>query len=167
MTADEKLKLLTAFQSKKALETAGVVLVEGTSVETLRVPNAVSPRIAIVLNRLDQARFWSESTLHKSLSLQLPKAGVQVTALSYSCLVGADYAAFVGMVSSGATLRSAIGGTSLSQASSALQDLTQSLRSDGLSLQEMMQRENQVFTSVSNVLKTRHDTVKNSISNIR
>ena len=27
--------------------------------------------------------------------------------------------------------------------------------------------ENQVFTSVSNVLKTRHDTVKNSISNIR
>ena len=27
--------------------------------------------------------------------------------------------------------------------------------------------ENQVFTSVSNVLKTRHDTVKNSIGNIR
>jgi hypothetical protein len=27
--------------------------------------------------------------------------------------------------------------------------------------------ENQVFTSVSNVLKTRHDTAKNSISNIR
>jgi len=26
-------------------------------------------------------------------------------------------------------------------------------------------RENQVFTSVSNVLKTRHDTVKNSIGN--
>jgi hypothetical protein len=26
-------------------------------------------------------------------------------------------------------------------------------------------RENQVFSSVSNVLKTRHDTVKNSIGN--
>jgi hypothetical protein len=28
-------------------------------------------------------------------------------------------------------------------------------------------RENLVFTSVSNVLKTRHDTAKNSIGNIR
>lgn len=30
-----------------------------------------------------------------------------------------------------------------------------------------MQRENQVFSTVSNVLKTRHDTVKNTISNVR
>ncbi|MBX7101291.1 MAG: hypothetical protein K1X89_26475 [Myxococcaceae bacterium] len=36
-----------------------------------------------------------------------------------------------------------------------------------MQVQIAMQRENQVFTSVSNVLKTRHDTVKNSISNIR
>lgn len=36
-----------------------------------------------------------------------------------------------------------------------------------MELQRAMQRENLVFTSVSNVLKTRHDTAKNSISNIR
>ena len=36
-----------------------------------------------------------------------------------------------------------------------------------LQVQMSLQRENQVFTSVSNVLKTRHDTVKNSIGNIR
>jgi len=36
-----------------------------------------------------------------------------------------------------------------------------------INLQIAMQRENQVFTTVSNVLKTRHDTVKNSISNVR
>ncbi len=36
-----------------------------------------------------------------------------------------------------------------------------------LQVQIQMQRENQVFTSVSNVLKTKHDTVKNSIGNIR
>lgn len=36
-----------------------------------------------------------------------------------------------------------------------------------LQLQMAMQRENLVFTSVSNVLKTRHDTAKNSISNVR
>jgi len=36
-----------------------------------------------------------------------------------------------------------------------------------MQVQIAMQRENQIFTSVSNVLKTKHDTVKNSISNIR
>jgi len=36
-----------------------------------------------------------------------------------------------------------------------------------IKLQMAMQRENQVFTTVSNVLKTRHDTIKNAISNIR
>ncbi|HYV49483.1 MAG TPA: hypothetical protein VFA20_31710 [Myxococcaceae bacterium] len=36
-----------------------------------------------------------------------------------------------------------------------------------LGLQQQMQQENQVFTTVSNVLKTRHDTVKNTISNVR
>ena len=36
-----------------------------------------------------------------------------------------------------------------------------------LQLQMAMQRENQVFTSVSNVLKTKHDTAKNSVGNIK
>ena len=36
-----------------------------------------------------------------------------------------------------------------------------------LEAQMAMQRENVIFASVSNVLKTRHDTVKNSINNIR
>lgn len=36
-----------------------------------------------------------------------------------------------------------------------------------LGMQMTMQRENQVFSTVSNVLKTRHDTVKNTISNVR
>ncbi|WNG35179.1 hypothetical protein F0U61_17085 [Archangium violaceum] len=36
-----------------------------------------------------------------------------------------------------------------------------------LGLQVSMQKENQVFTTISNVLKTRHDSAKNSIGNIR
>jgi hypothetical protein len=36
-----------------------------------------------------------------------------------------------------------------------------------LQVQMAVQRENQVFTTVSNVLKTRHDTIKNTISNVR
>jgi len=36
-----------------------------------------------------------------------------------------------------------------------------------LALQEKMQNENRQYTTVSNVLKTKHDTVKNSINNVR
>lgn len=36
-----------------------------------------------------------------------------------------------------------------------------------LQVQMVMQRENTMFTSLSNVLKTKHDTAKNSIGNIR
>jgi hypothetical protein len=44
---------------------------------------------------------------------------------------------------------------------------SQSENAQMMKLQMAMQRENLVFTSVSNVLKTRHDTAKNSISNVR
>ncbi|MGC4120410.1 MAG: hypothetical protein QM765_38695 [Myxococcales bacterium] len=36
-----------------------------------------------------------------------------------------------------------------------------------LTLQNQMQQENQKFSTLSNVIKVRHDTAKNSISNIR
>jgi hypothetical protein len=36
-----------------------------------------------------------------------------------------------------------------------------------IQMQITMQHENQVFSTLSNVIKTRHDTVKNSISNVR
>ena len=36
-----------------------------------------------------------------------------------------------------------------------------------LQLQSQMQSENRQYTAISNIMKTKHDTVKNSISNIR
>jgi hypothetical protein len=36
-----------------------------------------------------------------------------------------------------------------------------------LQLQSQMQHENRSYTAISNIMKTKHDTVKNSISNIR
>jgi hypothetical protein len=36
-----------------------------------------------------------------------------------------------------------------------------------LQLQSQMQNENRRFTSISNIIKTKHDTTKNSISNVR
>jgi hypothetical protein len=47
-------------------------------------------------------------------------------------------------------------------------DLTSSADNAQLTkVQIAMQRENMIFSSVSNVLKTKHDTAKNSIGNIR
>ena len=36
-----------------------------------------------------------------------------------------------------------------------------------LQLQSQMQNENRSYSMISNIMKTKHDTVKNSISNIR
>jgi hypothetical protein len=36
-----------------------------------------------------------------------------------------------------------------------------------LQLQSQMQHENRSYTALSNIMRTKHDTVKNSISNIR
>lgn len=57
-------------------------------------------------------------------------------------------------------------GSSLGNAGSGLADQASQL-GQMLQVQMQVQRENQVFTTVSNVLKTRHDTIKNTISNVR
>jgi hypothetical protein len=36
-----------------------------------------------------------------------------------------------------------------------------------MQIQQMMQQENRTYTTMSNVLKARHDTVKNAIGNVR
>jgi hypothetical protein len=53
------------------------------------------------------------------------------------------------------------------QAAKATQEMQMSFNMQFLQLQTAMQHESQVFTAVSNILKTKHDTVKNSINNIR
>lgn len=48
-----------------------------------------------------------------------------------------------------------------------IQETQMSFNLQYLQLQNQMQNENRQFTMVSNIMKTKHDTVKNSISNIR
>lgn len=48
-----------------------------------------------------------------------------------------------------------------------VQEQQAAFNSQMLKLQMQMQREAQAMTSISNVMKTHHDTIKNSISNIR
>ena len=55
----------------------------------------------------------------------------------------------------------------VAQASRQMQELQMSFNLQYLQLQSKMQNENRRFTLLSNVMKTKHDTVKNSISNVR
>jgi hypothetical protein len=48
-----------------------------------------------------------------------------------------------------------------------MREIQMSFNLQYLSLQSQMQNENRQFTAVSNIMKTKHDTVKNSIGNIR
>ncbi len=48
-----------------------------------------------------------------------------------------------------------------------LPEMSQSFNLQYLSLQQQMQDENRRFTLISNIMKTKHDTAKNSISNVR
>jgi hypothetical protein len=55
----------------------------------------------------------------------------------------------------------------LLNATSQMQETQMSFNLQYLQLQNSMQNENRQFTMVSNIMKTKHDTVKSSISNIR
>ena len=55
----------------------------------------------------------------------------------------------------------------LLQATQQMQETQMSFNLQYLQLQSQMQNENRAYTAVSNIMKTKHDTVKNSIGNVR
>jgi hypothetical protein len=59
------------------------------------------------------------------------------------------------------------GQTQLMNATKQMQETQMSFNLQYLQLQSQMQSENRSYTAISNIMKTKHDTVKNSISNIR
>ena len=58
-------------------------------------------------------------------------------------------------------------GLDMLNATKNMQEMAQSFNLQYLQLQEKMQSENRSFSTVSNVMKTKHDTAKSSISNVR
>ena len=55
----------------------------------------------------------------------------------------------------------------LLNATKVMQETQMSFNLQYLQLQSQMQHENRNYTAVSNIMKTKHDTVKNSIRNVR
>ena len=55
----------------------------------------------------------------------------------------------------------------LMQATCQMQEMNTSFNLQYLQLQQKMQGDNRKFTTISNVMKTKHDTSRNAINNIR
>ena len=53
------------------------------------------------------------------------------------------------------------------QATREMQELNMTFNMQYLQLQQKMQQDNRQFTMLSNIMKTKHDTAKNAISNVR
>lgn len=73
-------------------------------------------------------------------------------------------------INSAATAKSSGRAKSLAPAGSAssqLKEMQMSFNMQYLQLQSQMQHENRSYTAISNIMKTKHDTAKNSISNVR
>ena len=59
------------------------------------------------------------------------------------------------------------GSSELMAATRQMQEMNQSFSHQYLQLQQKMQSENRKFTTISNIMKTKHDTAKNAINNVR
>jgi len=75
--------------------------------------------------------------------------------------VGAGGDAIENLASSGDT------GATLLQATREMQEMSQQFNLQYLQLQQNMQNENRKFSALSNVMKTKHDTAKSMIQNVR
>lgn len=67
-------------------------------------------------------------------------------------------------------LRTQAGGNELAalvKAAKDFQEMSQSFNIQHLDLQRQLQDENRRFTLISNIMKTRHDTAKNAVNNVR
>lgn len=102
------------------------------------------------------------AALYAKLSAKAAEVGVAASGKGAAALPGGGAAS--------APIGAAGGGGSQSQllaATKQLQETQMRFNLQYLQLQSQMQNENRSYTAVSNIMKTKHDTVKNSISNVR
>jgi len=95
-------------------------------------------------------------------------AGIELAApfVPAGTVVSAAVRSAVSGAAAGAAGGGAGGETDLLAATRALQQQSQSANLEYLQLQENMQRENREFTTLSNVMKVKHDSAKSAIQNI-
>jgi hypothetical protein len=166
MSAQDKVRfLLTALGNQSLLGSGVIVIEEGSFPEVVRWPSATGPRSYLTLCKLDAInRGGGEPIWEGNVQLQLLKVGAPLTNLAFGCMMGGEYACFLSVPQEDSTGDSPAW---LDKATKAIQETQGFFNLEQLQLLSRMQRENRAYTAVSNLMKTKHDTVKNSISNVR
>lgn len=128
---------------------------EGPS--NLRPPQTRAEAIALMNDAAND--FNSMQGSHSRL-MDLSDREAQLQAQANRAMQG-SISLLQGMISGGSSK------AALLAATKQMQETQMSFNLQYLQLQSQMQNENRSYTAVSNIMKTKHDTVKNSISNIR
>jgi hypothetical protein len=171
MTAQDKSRLLLLLQDNTRLRGIGIVVCEYGSFPTLvRGADRTEPRGYITLHRIDTTnRDWLAPTWQRHVEVQLATVGAPRTRIAHASYFGGEYVCFLNSVVRAAT--DSAGDESnekqLDEAQEELMEMSQSFNPQFLMLQQQMQDESRRFTLLSNIMKTKHDTAKNSISNLR
>jgi hypothetical protein len=162
-----ELQILQAsLQKSGTMADAGIALVAGTSTQVLRRPGPAGSGVYVVLAELTpQNVAWPEETWKLSMLRQLRSAGVGLADISLAGSLG-NYARLVG-VAGGVGQGDGDAAALQTQATREMMEMNQSFNMQYLMLQSAMQDESRRYTMLSNVMKTKHDTAKNSISNVR
>lgn len=117
-----------------------------------------------------QSRRFSESVAAEPAAASRPRPRGLV---SLTAEVAGNIGPVGGLVSAGLSAISGGGGTAADARTESIdqawemQRESQTFNMEYLALQESMQSENRRFTTLSNLMKARHDTAKSAISNIR
>jgi glucose dehydrogenase len=170
---------------KQAIAVVLLVLVAGSfaASQQLRPPAGASPDRAAALRATEEASAQlielekshartvalnaELGKLYETLSKKAAEVGKR--AETVRAAKGGTGAGGSGQGSAGA-IGAAAGGSAqdeLLKATKEMQETQMSFNLQYLQLQSQMQNENRSYTAISNIMKTKHDTVKNSISNIR
>lgn len=160
---------------KAGLDTAAGAVATGAAVAAPFVPGGaiVSAAVSSVTTMSSQGYGGAVSSQYSAYSSVPGPTGGSPGSINTTVGGGGGGGGLPGVGSTTGGSPTAIPGTQAGGAGGTMagfQGDLESMRKTNLELmqaQMAMQRENQVFSTVSNVLKVRHDTVKNTIQNVR
>jgi uncharacterized protein YcgI (DUF1989 family) len=123
------------------------------------IPRSDNTQVLATLRQEVEALQAVHAALHESYARS---ARLEEQLIDLVNAFGQEVSGFLALVAAGNSRQDR-----LLAATRQMQETQMSFNLQYLQLQSQMQRENSSYTSVSNIMKTKHDTVKNSIGNIR
>lgn len=166
-TLAEEARLRDA--EERALSIADAAVADMRRLAKSKAESALADRDASIVQTIGGLVHKRRQIREREEMLTGPNAGAR-TGMRASAFGGASAIGGAPTGAGSSPISAAAGGDSQSQllaATKQMQETQMSFNLQYLQLQSAMQAENRSYTAISNILRTKHDTVKNSINNIR